>query len=193
MLRQLKSAPNQLTLLRLVFVPLIAVAVVDGRWQWAMALFLLAGISDGLDGMLARMMKQQTVLGRYLDPIADKMLLSTMFLVLASVHKVPWRITILVFSRDLGILLVSLLLYMTTSLRDFSPSILGKANTGAQIITLLLVLMNELTDAAWVRSAKLSGLWVVAALTLLSAVHYVWLVGQRLRAPSQSTPQIPAA
>src|SRR3954467_2782581 len=192
MLRQLKSAPNQLTLLRLVFVPLIAVAVVDGRWQWAMALFLLAGISDGLDGMLARMMKQQTVLGRYLDPIADKMLLSTMFLVLAWVHKVPWRITILVFSRDLGILLVSLLLYMTTSLRDFSPSILGKANTGAQITTLLLVLMNELTDAAWVRSAKLSGLWVVAALTLLSAVHYVWLVGQRLRAPSQSTPQIPA-
>ncbi len=181
MLGQLKSAPNQLTLLRLVFVPLTAVTIVDGRWHWAMALFLLAGISDGLDGMLARWMDQRTVLGQYLDPIADKLLLSTMFLVLASVGKVPWRITILVFSRDFVILLVALLLYITTSLRDFSPSLLGKANTAAQILTLLLVLLQELTTQAWVGNAKVAGFWVVMALTLLSGLHYIWLVGQRLR------------
>ena len=181
MFNQLKSAPNQLTLLRLVFIPFIAVAVVDNHFGVAFGLFVLAGISDGLDGMLARKMNQQTVLGHYLDPIADKMLLSTMFLVLSTVHRMPWRITILVFSRDFAILLVSLLLYITTSLRDFSPSIFGKANTAAQIMTLLLVFLDELTTAQWVTSAKEAGLWLVAGLTIVSGLHYILVVGKRLR------------
>ena len=181
MLRQLKSAPNQLTLLRLVFIPFIAGAVLDREYKTALSLFVLAGLSDGLDGLLARKMNQRTMLGQYLDPIADKLLLSTMFLVLSSTHEVPWRITLLVFSRDIGILLVSALLYMTTSLRNFAPSIFGKANTVAQIAAILLVLASHVWDYGWISAAKLASLWAVFGLTLVSGLHYIMLVGHRLR------------
>jgi cardiolipin synthase len=181
MLQQLKATPNQLTLLRLIFIPFIAMTVMDGYFNWALGLFILAGISDGLDGYLARRMNQRTTLGQYLDPIADKLLLSTMFLVLALTHKVPWKITILVFSRDFGILLISGLLFLTTSMRDFTPSFFGKANTVAQILTVLMVLLDELTGARWVTALKEVGLWTTFALTLISWIHYTILVGQRLR------------
>jgi cardiolipin synthase (CMP-forming) len=178
---QLKTAPNQLTLLRMIFLPFIAIAIVDGYWMRALILFVLAGISDGLDGLLARWLQQRTRLGQYLDPIADKLLLSTMFLVLSSTHKIPWKFTILVFSRDVGILVVCAVVYSTTTLRDFSPSIYGKANTLAQVATLLLVLVDEVRpEPAWT-VAKTAGLWVTFALTLISWLHYTWLVGYRLR------------
>jgi cardiolipin synthase (CMP-forming) len=89
MLGQLKSAPNQLTLLRLVFIPFIASAILDRQFKLAFILFVLAGLSDGLDGVLARAMNQRTMLGQYLDPIADKLLLSTMFLVLSFANHIP--------------------------------------------------------------------------------------------------------
>ena len=184
MIRQLGATPNLLTLLRLVFIPFIATAVMESHFRVALALFVLAGITDGLDGLVARVWNQRTVLGQYLDPIADKLLLSTMFLMLSATHKVPWRVTVLVFSRDLGILLVSALLYATTSLRDYRPSVFGKVNTLAQILTLLLVLLDEVTSAAWVDTGKWFGLFCVMLFTVLSGVHYIWLIGQRLRAPS---------
>jgi cardiolipin synthase (CMP-forming) len=181
MLGQLKSAPNQLTLLRLVFIPFIAGAILDSEYKAALVLFVLAGLSDGLDGLLARKMNQRTMLGQYLDPIADKLLLSTMFLVLSSTHHVPWRVTLLVFSRDIGILLVSALLYMTTSLRNFAPSILGKANTLAQIAAILLVLAKNVWGTGWISVGTTLSLWAVFGLTLLSGLHYILLVGNRLR------------
>lgn len=178
---QLKTAPNQLTLLRMIFLPFIAIAIVDGYWKRALILFVLAGVSDGLDGLLARWLEQKTKLGQYLDPIADKLLLSTMFLVLSSTHKIPWKFTILVFSRDVGILVVCAVVYATTPLRDFSPSIYGKANTLAQVATILLVLIDEVRpETAWT-VAKTTGLWITFALTLISWLHYTWLVGYRLR------------
>ena len=83
-LSQVFTAPNQLTLLRMIFVPFIVIHLVDGHFLWALVLFVVAGFSDGLDGLLARRLHQQTLLGQYLDPTADKLLLSTMFLVLLS-------------------------------------------------------------------------------------------------------------
>ncbi|HUS20178.1 MAG TPA: CDP-alcohol phosphatidyltransferase family protein [Terriglobales bacterium] len=180
-IRDLTSTPNLLTLLRMIFIPFIATAVLEGDFAWALGLFIVAGLSDGLDGLLARWMNQRTVLGQYLDPIADKLLLSTMFLVLAVAHKIPWKFTIMVFSRDLGILVVSAVLYMTTPLRDFTPSIYGKANTVAQIFTIFLVMVNELTSTPWITDAKNIGLWCAFALTLISWIHYTLLVGYRLR------------
>ena len=101
-------------------------------------------------GLLARTLKQQTVLGQYLDPIADKLLLSTMFLVLSILHKIPWKFTVLVFSRDLTILIVSALLYAIAGLRDFRPSIFGKANTSAQVAAVFFVLLMEINKSRWV-------------------------------------------
>ena len=124
-------------MLRLFTVPFLVIEILDGHWKFAFVLLWLAGISDGLDGLLARALKQRTTLGQFLDPIADKALLSTLFLVLTHVGVIPRYVTVLVFSRDLGILLISTLLYVTNILRDFRPTWLGKLNTCLQILTVL--------------------------------------------------------
>jgi cardiolipin synthase len=184
-LSQLLTAPNQLTLMRMMFVPFVVINLVEGHYSAALILFVLAGMSDGLDGLLARTLKQQTVLGQYLDPIADKLLLTTMFLVLSILHKIPWKFTVLVFSRDITILLVSALLYAIAGLRDFRPSIFGKANTFAQVAAVFFVLLMEINKSRWVAIARLTFLRATFAFTIISAMHYVLLVGQRLRAIHQ--------
>jgi cardiolipin synthase len=181
-LSQILSAPNQLTLLRMMFVPFIVIKLVEGHYSSALILFVLAGLSDGLDGLLARTLKQQTVLGQYLDPIADKLLLSTMFMVLSILHKIPWKFTVLVFSRDLTILIASAVLYAIAGLRDFRPSIFGKANTFAQVAAIFFVLLLEINKSRWVAIARLTFLRATFAFTIISAMHYVFVVGQRLRA-----------
>ena len=178
---QLLTAPNQLTLLRMMFLPFIVIKLVEGHYSLALILFVLAGFSDGLDGLLARTLKQQTVLGQYLDTIADKLLLSTMFLVLSILHKIPWKFTVLVFSRDVSILFASAVLYAIAGLRDFRPSIFGKANTFAQVAAVFFVLLLEIDRSRWVSIARLSFLRATFAFTIISAMHYVILVGQRLR------------
>jgi len=183
-LSQLLTAPNQLTLLRMGFVPFIVINLVAGHYKWALILFVLAGFSDGLDGLLARTLKQQTVLGQYLDPIADKLLLSTMFMVLAVLHKIAWKYTVLVFSRDISILCASAVLYAIAGLRDFRPSIFGKANTFAQVAAVFFVLLLPVHPVTWVAIARLTFLRATFIFTIVSGLHYVLLVGQRLRSHS---------
>jgi cardiolipin synthase len=181
-LSQILSAPNQLTLARMAFLPFIVINLLDGRYGWALVLFLLAGLSDGLDGLLARTLRQQTLLGQYLDPIADKMLLSTVFLVLSIVHKIPWKFTVLVFSRDICILVVSAVLYTIAGLRDFRPSIFGKANTFAQVAAVVFVMLLQVDHDKWVWVARTTFLRATFMFTIISGLHYVYLVGRRLHA-----------
>ena len=136
MLKELRAAPNLLTFLRLCLIPFLVIAVLESHYQTALCLFVVAGLSDGLDGLAARVLKQQTQIGQYLDPVTDKLLLSTLFLVLMHQGLVPRRVTVLVFSRDLGILIVASLLYISLGMRDFRPSIYGKTSTCAQILAL---------------------------------------------------------
>jgi len=178
---QILSAPNQLTLARMAFLPFIVIKLLDHHYGGALILFVIAGMSDGLDGLLARRLHQQTLLGQYLDPIADKMLLSTVFLVLSVVGKIPWKFTVLVFSRDVCILLVSGVLYTIAGLRDFRPSIFGKANTFAQVAAVIFVMLLEVYPSHWVRVTRRFFLSATFALTIVSALHYVYLVGVRLR------------
>ena len=189
-LSQILSFPNQLTLLRMVFLPFIILKLVDGHYLVALILFVLAGLSDGLDGLLARMLKQQTVLGQYLDPIADKALLSTVFLVLSILHKIPWKFTVLVFSRDALILAASAVLYAIAGLRDFRPSIFGKANTFAQVAAVFFVLLLQIEHQRWIAIARITCLRAVFAFTIISGVHYILVVGHRLRAIPHSAPHI---
>jgi cardiolipin synthase (CMP-forming) len=180
-LSQLLTYPNQITLLRMVFLPFILIKLVEGHYGLALVLFVLAGLSDGLDGLLARTLKQQTTLGQYLDPIADKLLLSSVFLALSILHKIPWKFTVLVFSRDISILAASAVLFMIAGLRDFRPSIFGKANTFAQVAAVFFVLLLEVDHQRWVSIARLSFLRATFTFTIISGVHYVFLVGRRLR------------
>jgi len=169
------------------FVPFIVINLVAGHYKLALILFVLAGISDGLDGLLARTLKQQTVLGQYLDPIADKLLLSTMFMVLAILHKIAWKYTVLVFSRDISILFASAVLYAIAGLRDFRPSIFGKANTFAQVAGVFFVLLFQVQHARWIWITQTTFLHATVGFTLVSAMHYVLLVGQRLRAANPAS------
>jgi cardiolipin synthase (CMP-forming) len=187
-LSQVFTAPNQLTLLRMVFVPFIVIHLVDGHYGWALTLFIVAGFSDGLDGLLARKLHQQTLLGQYLDPIADKLLLSTIFLVLSILHKIPWKYTVLVFSRDISILAASAVLFAIAGLRDFRPSIFGKANTFSQISAVFFVVVYEIDTVRWVWIARKVFLRATFIFTIISALHYVILVQQRLREHTHALP-----
>ena len=186
-LNQFRAAPNLLTLLRLFIIPFLIIEITDGRFRIAFALFVLAGISDGLDGLLARWLRQHTKLGQYLDPIADKLMLSTLFVTLTHVGLIPRYVTVLVFSRDLGILLISTLLFATGTLRDFRPSLFGKLNTVAQILALMAVLCERVfagtvNTAGWVL-ARDGLLRAVAVLAPVSAAQYAWIVIRRVNAP----------
>lgn len=163
--------------------PFLVLAILDGRYHRAFILMVVAGVSDGLDGALARIFRQRTELGSYLDPIADKLLLSTLFLVLMHVGLVSMRITVMVFSRDLGIVIISALLYATTGTRDFHPSLLGKANTVAQILAVGSVVLAQTHSVPWVLWTRHAALEATFWLTVLSGFHYLWRSGHRLGAP----------
>ncbi|MFZ0806541.1 MAG: CDP-alcohol phosphatidyltransferase family protein [Candidatus Sulfotelmatobacter sp.] len=188
---QIFTAPNQLTMLRMIFVPFIVIHLVEGRYLWALVVFVIAGFSDGLDGLLARTLHQQTLLGQYLDPIADKLLLSTMFLVLSILHKIPWKYTVLVFSRDISILAASAVLFAIAGLRDFRPGIFGKANTFSQISAVFFVLLFQVHRTRWVWISMTMFLRATFIFTILSALHYLILVPNRLREATHALP--PAA
>ncbi len=149
----------------------------------ASLLFVLAGISDGLDGLLARKLGQHTKLGQYLDPIADKLMLSTLFLVLTHAGLIPRYVTVLVFSRDLGILLLSTLLFVTNVLRDFRPSLFGKLSTATQIAAVIAVFCGELFGGPMVATAREVLLRTVAVLAPVSAAQYAWIVLRRIHGP----------
>ena len=186
-LTQFRAAPNLLTLLRLFIIPYLVIEILDGHYTLAFALFLTAGFTDGLDGLLARLLSQHTRLGQYLDPIADKLLLSTLFVVCTHVGLVPRYVTVLVFSRDFGILLISTLLFATNILRDFRPSLLGKLNTLVQILAITLVLVR----LVWpLHTALLCAvlLRMVAILAPLSAAQYAWIVFRRISAAQHHQP-----
>jgi len=178
--RQILYAPNQLTLLRMLFLPFIVNNLVKHDYKWALVLFILAGLSDGLDGLLARTLHQQTLLGQYLDPIADKLLMSTMFLVLSIEKMIPWKYTVMVFSRDVSILLVSGVLFMIAGLRDFRPSILGKANTFAQVAAVFFVLLLRVEPMRAIWIVQVVFLRATFLFAIASAAHYAFLVQHRL-------------
>ena len=174
------TAPNQITLLRLIFIPFVIISVFDAHWRWALVLLLAAAASDALDGLLARTLHQQTLLGQYLDPIADKLLLSSLFLVLSFVRKIPWRYTIVVFSRDLCIVATAVVLYATVNFRDFRPSIFGKLNTACQIAAVFFVVLSQVMETSWLPVLVKLLLYGTFTFATISGVHYVLRTGYRL-------------
>jgi cardiolipin synthase len=178
---QLLTAPNQITLLRLVFIPFVIITVLDGHWPWALGLLIAAGLSDALDGLLARTLHQQTLLGQYLDPLADKLLLSSLFLVLSVVKKIPWKYTVLVFSRDVCIVATAVVLYATVGFRDFRPSIFGKINTVCQVSAVFFVILVQVVSVPTVLLLEKFFLYATFVFTLVSGIHYIFSTGHRLR------------
>jgi cardiolipin synthase len=181
-LNRFSTAPNLLTLLRICLAPFLVAAILENRYALSFGLFLAAGMTDALDGLLARLLQQRTRLGEYLDPVADKLLLSTLFLVLTYKALVPARVTVLVFGRDLGILVVSAILYAAVGRREFSPSIFGKANTLVQVTAVAFVLLHKLTTVPWIVALETWALWMTMVLTVVSGFHYAWVAARRVAA-----------
>ncbi len=170
------TIPNLLSLLRMGLVPLFIIAVLDGELRKAFLVFLVAGITDALDGFIARFANQQSLLGAYLDPIADKMLLTSAYVTLAipSLNHgapIPIWITVLVIARDVLILVMALVFYLAAGVRKFPPSILSKITTAVQVIAVVLVL----TSAFWPGLEPVATwlLFLVALLTVASGLAYV--------------------
>ena len=157
-----RTAPNLLTLLRICLAPFLVDAILERRFALSFVLFIVAGLTDALDGTLARVLKQRTMLGQYLDPVADKLM-----------------VTVLVFGRDVGILLVAAILYAAVGRREFRPSVFGKANTFAQVSAVAAVLLHQLTAAPWVVVFRALALDATIALTVVSGLHYAWAVSRR--------------
>lgn len=178
-----RSAPNFLTLLRICLAPFLVAAILEGHYELSFILFVAAGLTDLLDGALARLLKQRSMLGHYLDPVADKLLLSTLFLVLLHKGLMPVTVTVLVFGRDVGILLVAAILYAAVGRREFHPSFFGKANTLSQIAAVAAVLLGQLTSAVWVPWFRALALDATMVFTVASGLHYAWSVSRRLGAP----------
>jgi cardiolipin synthase len=176
----LRMAPNLLTLLRIFMAPFLIVSVVERRFDLALALFFAAAITDAMDGFLARWLSQRTVLGQYLDPLADKLMLSSLFLVLTRMGILEPRVAILVFGRDIGMLLTAVILYVTANLRDFHPSLLGKANSFSQVVAIGLVLLDLIYTRPWVSTARVAMLDATIFLTVASGFHYAWVASQRI-------------
>ena len=187
-LNPLRTAPNLLTLLRICLAPFLVATILEGHYGWSFGLFVAAGLSDALDGTLARVLKQRSRLGEYLDPVADKLLLSTLFVVLTHLGLIPVTVTVLVFGRDVGILVVSAILYAATGRREFLPSVFGKANTVAQIAAVGAVLLHQLTNTQWVSDFRAITLDATILLTIASGLHYAWVAARRVGAQAPNGP-----
>lgn len=174
---------NQLTLLRMLLIPVFAILLVYGYVGGALAVFTVAGLTDLLDGYFARRSGQPTTLGAWLDPVADKLLLLTMFVVLTLplphiTHRMPLWLTVVVASRDVGIVLTVAIVNLALGPRTFYPSIWGKLATGTFVATGVVTLcFNWLAVPSVVPDVFFGA---SALITVISALHYL-LTAQRPR------------
>lgn len=171
------TIPNLLSMGRMILVPLFVISILNGRVDHALWVFAIAGISDALDGFIARVWKQQSVLGLYLDPAADKMLLVSAYVVLAipnlhSGYTIPAWVSALVVTRDIVIVAVALILHLAVGVKRFPPSPISKVNTVVQVAAVLLVLLSGVIPGLELVAAGC--VYLVAALTFSSGIDYVY-------------------
>ena len=187
---------NQLTMVRLVSIPLLITLLLSNQHGWAFVVFILAGVTDALDGIIARRWRQSSGLGAFLDPMADKLLMTACFIVLALpdhprsvpefviTNHLPIHLTIVAISRDVFIVVIALLVHLTSGLTRFQPTGLGKLTTVVQVVTIGSVLLLN-----WLRVEApllVDGLvWLTLAVTIASGFHYIY---HATRAAAPATP-----
>jgi cardiolipin synthase len=176
------TVPNQLTFLRLGFLPFFIISVLYQHYWWALALLCVAGMTDGMDGLLARSLHQKSSLGAYLDPIADKLLLSSSFVVLAIEKQMPRWLMILVLGRDVLILTTAAVILATVGYRSFPPSIYGKITTTLEIFLVFVVVLTAALEGPRpsLELARHILAYLVAGFTVFSGFHYSVVVARRL-------------
>ncbi len=166
------NLPNLITILRILLIPFFVDFMIYGYYEWALVVFLAAGLSDSLDGLVARLLNQRTRLGAYLDPAADKLLLTAGFLTLAVLEFIPFWVAIVVVSRDVIIVLGSMIIHMTLGRQEISPSLWGKGTTAIQILYVVLVLLFSVLSIKtfWMKPF----LVLMVGITVFSGFHYIY-------------------
>ena len=168
------NIPNMLTLIRIILVPIFVILIMHGSFPYALAVFVIAGITDGLDGFLARILGQQTVLGSYLDPLADKALIITSFVILSILEIIPGWLAVVVISRDCIILFGVSVLFLMSVPFEIHPTYVSKATTVLQLLTVFLVLMFKCLPGYTNPLMIMTLFWGTAFFTVVSGFYYIF-------------------
>jgi cardiolipin synthase len=169
------NIPNFLTLLRIVAIPYFLILLEAGQYGQALTIFVAAGITDALDGAIARLMHTKTTLGAYLDPAADKLLLLSAFIALGFMHVVPRWLVVLVISRDVVVVLGYFLLFvMTQETMEVKPSATGKLSTALQLLSVTTVLLDLMRNGLVSPPLKLGVFYVTAFVTAVAGLQYMY-------------------
>ncbi|SRR5712691_1707435 len=176
---------NQLTIARMVMIPLLITLLLSNHHGWALLVFTLAGVTDALDGVIARRYQQSSGLGAFLDPMADKLLMTACFIILSLpdhprsvpdfqiTNHIPLYLTVVTISRDVFIVMIALVIHLTSGLTRFVPTMLGKLTTVTQVVSIGTVLLFNY----WQREAPVvigALVWLTLAMTLSSGLHYIY-------------------
>jgi cardiolipin synthase (CMP-forming) len=180
------TVPNQITFLRLGFLPFFLMLIAYDHYRWALLVLVVSGLSDGFDGLLARSLNQRSALGAYLDPIADKLLLSSSFVLLAFKKQLAWWLTIIVLSRDVLILIVAVVILLTSGYRPFPPSIFGKLTTATEIILVFLVVLGAAYPNYHLGALIHFLIYAVSVLSIASGFHYSFTTARHLNSSTPS-------
>jgi cardiolipin synthase len=167
------NIPNTLTIIRILSIPAFVICLLYDRLIIALLIFVGAGITDGLDGWIARFYRQRTTIGAYLDPLADKLLLTTAFIVLAILGSIPSWLTVIVIARDVIIALGILILFLTSHRVEVKPVMIGKTSTFFQIVTIAWALLAPYS--LFFKSLLPYLIWLTAALTGFSGLQYIYI------------------
>ena len=193
------TVANLLTVFRMVMIPLLVTLILSNHEVWALVVFILAGMTDLFDGLLARWLKQSSRLGALLDPTADKLLMTACFIALSIpdhpksipdfevANHVPVYLIIVTISRDVFIVMIALLIHLTSGLASFPPTMLGKLTTATQIVTVgTVMLLNALGRPAPILVQGL--VWMTLAMTLSSGLHYIYHAARLADGSGSPTP-----
>lgn len=186
------TIPNILTFMRMALIPVFVSLVYYGYSKWALAVFLVAGISDGVDGFLARKFKQESELGTIIDPIADKLLMTVAFVILTLPNvlpptrhlPIPFWVTAAVIGRDVLIITVAAAINIITGFRGFKPSFWGKVSTLVQVIGISLVLFAAVTGYTIFLPTTY---FIIVLLVVVSGFHYIFQVASLMKKEEQAS------
>ena len=166
------NLPNSLSILRILSIPVFINLLIYGYDRWALIVFLAAALTDGLDGLIARVTNQRTRLGAYLDPMADKLLLTASFLALAILKVIPVWSAVIIVSRDIILVLGALILYLNQTPQEMAPTFLGKCTTAIQLLCVILILAIPVVQ--WGGLDFFPILLLTVGLTVVSGLHYIY-------------------
>jgi cardiolipin synthase len=180
------TIPNLLTFMRMALIPAFASMLFYGHYELGLAFFVIAGISDGIDGFLARRFGQESELGTIIDPLADKLLMTTAFVILSLPNvlpqvrhlPVPFWVTVTVIGRDILILMVAMAITVFTGFRGFKPSFWGKLSTLVQVLAVTLILFSAVSGYSFYLPTTYT---ITTLLAFVSGVHYVFQVARLMR------------